>query len=198
MTARVELLVFEEYGHQSAPWPSIAPEPLISMLVRLLAVMKLGGLTNQTYPDPLVIHVIGQGTVEEALQEMRAEAKQKLLEQQIEGVKTMVEKKVLVSTEVIEQAGFVVGVDKLADGSEHRVQFEMATVNPKFQPLYLGKKVGDVVEGANGTSLIISEVYRVDQTAADAFIEAEAAKQPAGTPPAAAPAGDAPAADASA
>jgi hypothetical protein len=125
------------------------------------------------------IRLLGQDDVQAALDEMRAEARQKLLEQQIAGVKAMVEKKVLLPVEVVEQAGFIVGTDKLADGTERRVQFEMAGVNPEFQPLYLGKKVGEVIEGANGAKLTITEVYRVDQAAADALLAPPEKEKPA-------------------
>jgi hypothetical protein len=140
------------------------------------------------------IRLLGTEEVQKALDEMRAEARQKLLEQQIAGVTHLVEKKVLVPVETVETVGFVVGTDTLADGTTRRVQFEMAGVNPEFQPLYLGKKVGDVIEGANGAKLTILEVYRVDQAAADALM-APPAEKPAADTNNPAPTTEAPAAE---
>lgn len=133
-----------------------------------------------------LVRAVGRDLVQSAMNEMRDEAKAELLKKQVEGVKTMVEKGILVPSEFVEQPGFIVGTDEFADGSEKRVQFETATLNPEFQTLYIGKKVGDVIQGAKGTKLHITEVYRIDQAAADKLMEsdeaAEAAKKAAAQP----------------
>lgn len=110
-----------------------------------------------------MVRLLGPDAVENAVTEMREEAQSRLLEQQKQGVAYLVEQKVMVPAEVVTHPeGFIIGTDKLADGSERRVQFEMAGINPEFIPLYLGKKVGDTVEG-NGSTLTITEIYSVDR-----------------------------------
>lgn len=121
------------------------------------------------------IRLLGFNEVQTALDEMRVEAGQKALQKQIDGIKALVDKNILVPSEVIESTGFIVGIDTLKDGTQHRVQFEMAGVNPEFHQLYLGKKAGDVIEGANGSKMTIGEVYQVDQAVAEKVLKSSEA-----------------------
>jgi hypothetical protein len=109
-----------------------------------------------------MVRLLGTDAVDSAIMEMREEAAAQLAEKQKEGVKYLVERKVMSPAETITAPyGYVVGIDKLKDGAEKRVQFEISAVNPQFLPLYVGKKVGETVEG-NGAVLTITEIYTID------------------------------------
>ena len=109
-----------------------------------------------------IIRILGIEEVQKSVDEMQAEMEAKMLEQQKTKVAHLVSKGILVPAEAITGAdNLVVGTDTLADGSLHRVQFEMAGIEEEFRPLYLGKKVGEVIEG-NGAKLTVSEIYSVD------------------------------------
>lgn len=110
-----------------------------------------------------VVRLLGLETIEETIKEMREEKQALVLAKQKQGVQYLVDEKVLLPAETVEHpGGYIVGTDKLADGTERRVQFELAGVRPEFAGLYVSKKVGDVIESSTA-KLTITEIYTIDR-----------------------------------
>jgi hypothetical protein len=115
-------------------------------------------------PDEIGELVIKNATARKA----EAEAQQK------EGVKNLIDKKILVpANEIVSPNGFFVGTEKIKEGGvESRIQFEVASLNPQVHPTFLGKKVGDVIENEKAT-LTITEIYTIDEAQYKKAVEEE-------------------------
>jgi hypothetical protein len=126
-----------------------------------------------------IIKVLGETVVESALEDLRAEATERHAQQQAELVRQLESDGILVPCEAIAADGFVVGADLTKEGKVLRAQFEVSSVADDVLPLYLGKGVGDKVE-ANGATLRIDAIYRIDRAKAEAAmnVRSEAAASP--------------------
>lgn len=78
---------------------------------------------------------------------------------------------VLVTSEKVEEASFIVGREFDKEGSvKHpgRVQVTFKDLKPEFQPKLLGQSVGFLVETEEGGKFEIQEIYSIDEAAAAA------------------------------
>jgi hypothetical protein len=121
-----------------------------------------------------IAYIVGVESVQDTIDEIREAVRLEQEQSDAAKIAELVKKKVLVGEEVISEDSLIVGTDETKD-SKRRVHFEIAAVNPDARHLYLGKKVGDVIE-SNDAKLNITEVYRVDQ---DRFKEVVAEEQAA-------------------
>jgi hypothetical protein len=112
-----------------------------------------------------LISIIGRDSVAVEIEKLRKERKEQQEKQQIESFEFLKSNGVLVPVETVDLETVIVGTDTLQDGSSNRVQFDLENISKEFMPLYISKKVGDVVEG-NGAKLTITELYKIDKVKA--------------------------------
>jgi hypothetical protein len=114
-----------------------------------------------------VISLLGEESLKAEVERMDAEEQAQAEAQQAEGIKAMTEQGILKAVEASTVKSFIVGQDTFdaVEGQPtrrpQRVQFELAQIKPELQANYLGKKVGDVIEGGGGR-FTITEVYDID------------------------------------
>jgi hypothetical protein len=118
-----------------------------------------------------VVNVIGESSVNTELAALRDGAEAKNVEKQTANVKYLIDSKVLLPIDTVAMNSFVVGVEKLDEGNvEHRVQFEVAGLNPEVSTKVVGSKVGDTIKNAK-SSLVIREIYDIDAAQAEKTIK---------------------------
>lgn len=110
-----------------------------------------------------LISIVGQDVVAEEIVSLRKQRQEEIDKKMAEAITGLKEKGVLVPQEVSTLESFLVGTDTLESGETKRVQFDLEGLDPEFVNLYVGKKVGDAIEG-NGAKFVITEIYRIDKS----------------------------------